>query len=141
MRRILLVEDDGLLVRDLSEEFSLKYEIKCAYSYGSAIGFWEKYRGDFDCIILDLSIYPDGLDVKITDKYFPIQGMAILDYICQKKSEEEIKQIWSKTIIHSGFISTLREKKCDFKHFSLLTLVPKSGDCFKLLACVKQIVK
>jgi CheY-like chemotaxis protein len=142
MKKILLIEDDGALVRDLSEEFKLKHEIKCAYSYASAIGFWKKYSEDFDCIILDLNINPDGLDTKITDKYFPIQGMAILDYICENKTEKEIKQIQSKTVIYSGYIGAFREKKHDIKFFNPLKLIPKTGTSIsELLDCVENFLK
>jgi CheY-like chemotaxis protein len=143
MGRILLVEDNGGLAIDLSENLKMfGHEIKCAYSYASAIEFWDKYEGEFDCIILDLSIYPNGLETKITAKYFPIQGIAILDYICKNESEEKTKQIWNKTIIYSGYIDALREKRHNFKHFDSLKLIPKTGpSIYKVLDSVEQILQ
>jgi CheY-like chemotaxis protein len=142
MKRILLIEDDGALAKDLLEDIKSKYEVKSAYSYASAIGFWNKYKGEFNCIILDLNINPEGLAPEITAKYFPVQGIAILEYICESKSLEKAKQIWSKTIIYSGYIDTLKEKRRNFKHFDSLKLIPKTGpSIYKVLDSVEQILQ
>ena len=143
MGKILLIEDDGTLTKDLKEQLNtLGYEVKNAYSYSSAIGLWKKYEGQFDCIILDLNINPNGLDEINTSKYFPIHGILVLKDICKGKTQEESKQIWDKTIVYSGYVDVLRKKKSDFKNYDYLKLIPKSGVSIpELLAKVKQIVK
>jgi len=92
---------------------------------------------------LDLNINPNGLPDELFEKYFPIHGMAILLEICKitindkTPTENEIKRIWAKTIVYSGYIDNLREKKSDFKYFTSLTLIPKSG--MSLIELIKKL--
>lgn len=143
MEKILLIEDDGVLTRDLIEELETQgYEVVSAYSYVSAIGLWEKYKGQFDCIILDLNINPNGLDVYNVNRYFPIQGILILNEICKEKNDEEAKKIWSKTIVYSGYIDILRGKGSEFLYYDSLKLISKRGTSIsKLLQKVNEIFK
>ena len=142
MKKILLIEDDGAITRDLIKEFkSHGHEVKFAYSYVSAIDRWKDYKGGFDCIILDLNISPDGVDDENFNKYFPIIGILFLNNICEGKAPEEMEQIWRKTIVYSGYVDKLREKKNDFPYYNLLTLLPKKGtNFFELLTKVNEIV-
>ena len=146
MTKILLIEDDGAIARDILDSVELsspKYEIKDAYSYSSAVGCWKEYSGDFDCIVLDLNINPNGLSDNLFEKYFPTHGISILLEICKTKigdsipTEDEVKKIWAKTIAYSGYIDNLREKKNEFPYFTSLTLIPKTGMSMNEL--IKQI--
>ena len=137
MKRILLIEDEGSISKKISEKLRNKrYIVKCAYSYASAIGLWEEAEEnneEFDCIILDLNINPNGLTDEDVDKYFPIHGIQVLNEICNKKdtegnekySKELKKDIWNKTIVYSAYIYRLKEMQSDFEYFSLLELVSK----------------
>lgn len=144
MEKILLIEDNGALVRDLTNGIKqLKPEIviERAYSYISAI---EKYiyKGDFACIILDLNIDPDGLEVEKVNQYCPLYGMAFLDKICNGKESEEVKLILDKTIIYSGYIDELKNRQIEFNwDLNLLELVPKNTRSInKLLTIIKKLL-
>jgi len=142
MGKILLIEDEGMLARKLENELNMQHEVKKAYSYASATGLWRKYEEKFDCIILDFNIEPHGLDEINLDKYFPIQGISFLIEICKDKTPEESIQIWNKTIIYSGYINVLRNKKNDLHYFNYLHLIPKQKDSIvRLLNKVHEIVK
>ena len=149
MKRILLIEDDGAIAEDISNTLSSsEYKFEYAYSYSSAVGFWKEYNGNFDCIILDLNINPNGLPDELFDKYFPIQGMAVLLEICKTKindetpTENEIKKIWAKTIVYSGYIEKLKTRKKDFQYYNSLTLIPKTGMSMnELIKKVENIIK
>ena len=132
MGKILLVEDDGLITKDLSDKLKdFDYEVQTAYSYVSAIDCWEKHKGNFDCIILDLNIDPSNLDPKKSSKYIPICGMAFLEDILNGEYNPEIRGVkkesitklddLKKVIIYSGFIETLTQRKCNFKCYDQLT--------------------
>lgn len=143
MGMILLIEDDGALVRDLSNELKdLGHDVKNAYSYVSAIEYWKKHEGHFDCIILDLHINPDGLDISRMNQYYPLIGMAFLDEICKDKSLEEKKYIWKKTVIYSGYISALMDSAHEFEwNLKLLKLIPKRPlSISHLLTHIKQMI-
>jgi hypothetical protein len=137
---ILLIEDDSAITRDIVNKLDeLGHEIKCAYSYYSAIRTWEKNNGIFDCIILDLHIDPAGLDAK-RNHYFPVVGMAFFDDICDGKTEEEKKNIWEKTIIYSGYIKELKSKSRGFRWpLGQLKLIPK--DSFGISSLIETINK
>ena len=143
MGKILLIEDDGLLTRDLriTLEEEYKHEVTTAYNCFSAMAQWVKHDGRFDCIILDLNIHPYGLDAKTMDYYFPIIGMWFLDEICIGKTSEEKAQIWGKTIIYSGYIIQLQSRKKDFEYYHLLRIIPKNVNSInKLFDSVSEIV-
>ena len=108
MKRILLVEDNGSLSIDLVKKIEeLEYSVERVYSYISALGVWEEDQGNYDCIILDLQINPEGLSLERINIYTPLYGMAFLDKICEGKSQEEILTLYKKTIIYSGFVKEL----------------------------------
>ena len=129
MGRILIIEDDGAIANKLLEKLSKKrHNVKCAYSYASAVGLWneaEKKGEKFDCIIFDLNICPNGLEDAEIDNYFPIHGILFLMRICKEKTPEEVKDIWNSTIVFSAYIDRLRDRKDEFEHFVLLKLVSK----------------
>lgn len=141
MKKILLIEDDGALARDLIKDLTdRKYEVKHANNYRAVFDRWIENKGKFDCIILDLNIKPDGMDEENYSKYFPIHGILILDEICKELSPDESIKIWEKTIIYSAYIENLRNKKRDFTYFNLLNLIPKEGtNYFRLLEEVKNM--
>ena len=104
MSKILLIEDNGSLSNALEEKLSdLGYLVDIAYSHISALDCWEENNGQYDCIILDLQINPDGLTVLEISKYTPLFGLAFLNYICNNNPE-----ISKKIIIFSGFIDALK---------------------------------
>lgn len=142
---MLLIEDDGATTRDLSNRLENEFgcEIKHAYSYSSAIGLWEKYNGHFNCIVLDLNINPTGLDVVRLNKYDSLIGMAFLDDICDGKTEDEIKKIWKKIVIYSGYIKELKNKEREFGwQLKFLKLISKdTSGISKLLESINQIIK
>lgn len=141
-KRILLIEDDGSLKRDLIKDLTAKgYEVKHANSYIAALDRWKDNKGVFDCIILDLNIKPDEMDEEKYSKYFPIHGILILDKICEGIVPEEKIKIWIKTIVYSAYLDKLREYRYDFMYYNLLTLIPKEGtNSFKILEDVEKIV-
>ena len=87
MKRILLIEDSGDVSYDIKNDLNnCNCEIKFADSYLSAKGMWRRYNGEFDCIILDLNINPEGLTPEESSKFFPTIGLTFLinincDYI------------------------------------------------------------
>ena len=143
MSRVLLIEDDGLLTRDLRKklEEEYHYDVTTAYSYSSAIALWGKYEGKFDCIILDLNINPHGLDMGRSDNYNQISGILVLEDICKEKTDEEKKQIWNKTIIYSAYIDQLNARKEEFTYYYCLTLIPKTAiNIFRLFDKITVII-
>ena len=141
-KKILLIEDDGLLTRDLKEDLiKIGYIVESANFYADAIDQWRENNGMFDCIILDLNINPIGMDDMEYNKYFPAHGISVLDKFCEGLTPEESIRIWEKTIIYSGYIVYLREKKSEFLYYSLLHLIPKRGTSFsKVVEQVKYVV-
>ena len=109
-KKILLVEDNGSLSKELEKKIEeLGYYVERAYSYVSALGIWTEDNGAYDCIILDLQINPDGLELEEIDKYAPIFGMAFLHKISEDKTPVEVMVIHKKTIIYSGFTKELKD--------------------------------
>lgn len=103
-RRILLVEDNGDLSFSLKERFEqLKVDVKCADNNISALGLWKKYKGEFDCIILDLNIYPYD-DINLTNEYYPTNSLIFIkDLGWNNNLETNVK-----VIIYSGYINELK---------------------------------
>lgn len=153
-KKILLIEDDGLLARDIKEELGIRDE-DVVYSYVSAMDRWKANNGDYDCIILDLNIDPTGLGPNRSSKYIPICGMAFLGDILKgeynpdpnnPEVEESIVKLelegLNKVIIHSGFIESLKQQKSNYPYFERLTLIPKSATSMaKLIREVNRIIK
>jgi len=143
MRKVLLIEDDGALKRDLIKDLTENgLEVKSANSYVAAIDRWQENKGEFDCIILDLNMKPDGIDEIAYSKYFPVHGIVFLNKICEEITPEEQTKIWEKTIIYSGYIDHFKDRKSDFNYFNVLTLIPKEATSqFRLLDEVKKMIK
>jgi CheY-like chemotaxis protein len=143
MKKILLIEDDVSHTQTLlGQGQNSEYEVKKAYSYLSAKSIWEKYNKNFDCIVLDLNINPEGLETKQINEYFPICGMAFLDMILKDKSEVDTDVMLKKTIIYSGYIDTLKGMKQKFNYFNKLILIAKTGTSInKLRERIEQILK
>jgi Response regulator containing CheY-like receiver, AAA-type ATPase, and DNA-binding domains len=142
MKKILLVEDNGSLSMTLIKKLEDRYTVERAYSYSSALGFWIEDK-DYDCIILDLQINPNGLSLKEINSYAPIFGMAFLYKICEEKTPEEIKSIYKKTVIYSGFVKELkdmsRSKNWDISNIKIIA----KTDCSinELIKNVERITK
>ena len=125
MGKILLIEDEGTIENKVKKKLSNKNEVKHAIDCTSAIGLWTKYKGEFDCIILDLNINPAGLDEVEVNEYFPIHGILVLNKICdeeitgqeEKTREEKKEDIWKKTIVYSAYIDRLKERKRKIPNF------------------------
>jgi len=143
MARILLIEDDGYYASVLREALK-EHEVICAYSYNSAIGLWREYKGNFDCIVLDLMIDPDGLDRNQIDEFYPVHGILVLEKICEGKmpdESEEAKIMYDKTIIHSGYTKEL-EKFSKFSKYNSLKIIPKERTGISIvIAKANEIIK
>ena len=133
-RKVLIVEDDGMIYETIRNELDSDFETVRASSYAAAIGRWEKEKESFDCIVLDLLINPLGLGLEEIDEYTPLFGMAVLDAFTKEKSEEEMLQIRKKTIIYSGYTRELRTRKFDTNN---LEIIAKEGNSIKEL--IKRI--
>lgn len=138
MKKILLIEDSGDVSYDIQNELNgCEYEIKHADSYLSAIGMWKRYEGQFDCIILDLNINPEGLPPEESSYYFPTIGLAFLKEIGW--NENLTKK--AKIIIYSAYITEFKVK-CSQNNISYsdIILIEKSGTSFyRLINFIKQI--
>ena len=138
MKRILLIEDSGDVSYDIKNDLkNYKYEIKFADSYLSAIGMWRRYNGQFECIILDLNINPEGLTPEKISKFYPTIGLSFLIDI--KWDENLAKKI--KLIIYSAYITEFKVK-CSQNNidYSGIVLVEKSGNNFyKLIDEINQL--
>lgn len=136
-RKVLIIEDDGIIYETIRNELDSDFETVRASSYAAAIGRWEKEKESFDCIVLDLLINPLGLELKEIDEYTPLFGMAVLDAFTKEKSEEEMLQIRKKTIIYSGYTRELRNRNFDTNN---LVIITKEGNSIKeLIKCIKTI--
>lgn len=120
MKRVLIIEDDGIVYNTIKEELGGDFETVRVSSYAAAKGRWEREGGTFDCILLDLQINPLGLDLKEIDKYAPLYGLAVLDAFSEGKSEEEKTQIRRKTIIYSGYTGELRYRNCNINNLEII---------------------
>ena len=129
-RKVLIIEDDGIIYETIRNELDSDFETVRASSYAAAIGRWEKEKESFDCIVLDLLINPLGLELKEIDEYTPLFGMAVLNAFTKEKSKEEVLQIRRKTIIYSGYTRELRTRKFDTNN---LEIIAKEGNSIKKL--------
>lgn len=125
MKKVLVVEDDGVMYNTIKNELDSNYTTIRVSSYAAAKGRWKRENELFDCIVLDLHINPLGLDLKEIDRYAPLYGMAVLDAFTEGKNEDEKAQIREKTIIYSGYTGELRYKGFDVKH---LRIIAKEGN-------------
>ena len=140
-KKILLVEDNGSLSKELEKKIEdLDYLVERAYSYVSALGIWTEDKGDYDCIILDLQINPDGLELDEIDKYAPIFGMAFLHKISEGKTPDEVTALYKKTIIYSGFTKEFKDLSRRYKWDSEnIKIITKTG--FSISELMKNIDK
>ena len=137
MGKILILEDEGFLIEDLSKELKNKnHEVIFANNCVNALELWKQSDGNFDCIVLNLSISSLGLNEDELNKYFPIHGILVLDKFCEveiprwkeKTLEERKYEIWGMTFIYSGYQYNLMERKNEFKYFDNLKFVRKIGE-------------
>ena len=133
MKRVLFIEDDGLIYETLRDELGSEYDTVRVCSCAAAKGRWEREGDTFDCIVLDLMINPLGLELEETDKYTPLFGMAVLQYFTEGRSEKDIIQIKKKTIIYSGYTGVLRDRGLDISNIECI--IPKDGDS------IEEVVK
>lgn len=136
-RKILIVEDDGIIFETIQNELGSDFETVRASSYAAAIGRWEKEGNSFNCIVLDLLINPLGLGLKEIDEYTPLFGMAVLDAFTKGKSKEEIFQIRKKTVIYSGYTHELRYRNFDVKDIEII--VKEGNSINELIKHIKAI--
>lgn len=137
MKKVLFVEDDGLIYNEIRGELGSGFETVRVSSYASAKGRWEREKGMFDCMVLDLQINPLGLEITEIDKYAPLFGMAVLDAVTKEKSIEEITQIRKKIVIYSGYVRELYYMNFEVKN---IKIVAKEGNSIKEIAkCIKTI--
>jgi len=153
MGKILLIEDDGLLTKDLKKILEdCGYDVITAYSYVSAMDRWKGYKGKFDCIIIDLNINSSNLGDRKSSKYIPICGMAFLDDILEgvynpENGEDEKETVaklnhLNKVIIYSGVLKSLKQRKFEFKYYDQLFSILKSETSVaKLINKVREIIK
>lgn len=134
---ILIIEDDGALSKDISTKLcENNLEAKIAYSYLSAMGLWNKYQNEINCIILDLNINPDGMEPIVNSSLFPVNGLAFLKEI-KWKSDAKLP-----VIVYSGYTSHLQiaceQQEIPYKD---LIVISKSGFSLRtLIDTVKNIV-
>lgn len=139
MKRILLIEDNGDLSNDIEEALQdLGFEIKHAGSYLSAKGMWKKYKGEFNAILLDLNINPEGLEPKRNSDYFPINSLPfMLDIGWDSNMSEKVK-----VIVYSGYVDDFKKVCAKFNiPNSSMTIFDKSGtNLSKLINFIKENV-
>ena len=140
-KRVLLVEDNGSLSNELERKIEeLDYYVERAYSNVSAFGIWREDGGEYDCIILDLQINPDGLELEEIEKYAPIFGIAFLHKICEGKTPAEVMAIHKKTIIYSGFKKELKDLSHKYEwDFGNVKIIEKKGSSIPEL--IKNVEK
>ena len=125
MKRILIVEDNGDTSYDIKSQLEKSgFEIKQADSYLSALGMWDRYNGEFRCIILDLNISPEGLSEEDVSSNFPISSLPFL----LKIGWNNIITNTIKVIVYSGYVNDFKEI-CETRgiSYSGLVIIEKKG--------------
>lgn len=128
MKRVLFVEDDGLIYDTIEKKLIENFKTERVSSYAAAKGRWGREEENYDCIVLDLQINPLGLELDQIDLYTPLYGLAVLEAFTEGKSDDQKRKIRKKTIIYSGFTSTLYSGKFDLKD---LLVISKSAGSIK----------
>lgn len=105
-KKILLVEDNGIVAETLIENFP-HYSVENPYSVVSAMDCWEEC-GDFDCIIVDMQISPEGLSTEENGIYTPLFGMAFINKIFKESTPEKRQELKKKILIYSAFTKDLK---------------------------------
>jgi len=146
MGKILLIEDNGVLADDISKKLK-NHDIEIAYSYLTATAAWEEKNGDYDCIILDLEIETDGIDLEKLNKYHRVQGILLLDefgkqLLNQDKAPDK-KVLWEKTVVYSAFIDELKDKEIMKNAPGNFTPIHKRWDnsLSKLVKAVEEVIR
>lgn len=125
MKRVLIVEDDGIVYEEIKNELGEGFETVRVSSYATAKGRWNREGQTFHCIVLDLLISPLGLTLEQTDIYTPLFGLAVLDAFTEGKSKDEIAQIRKKTIVYSGYTGELYRRNFNITN---LEVIAKTGN-------------
>ena len=133
---VFIIEDDGVLKNDIEKTLNENGILtKCAYSYLSAIGLWNRYKSEIKCIILDLNINPNGIEPHINSELYPVNALAFL------KEVKWPSEINIPVIIYSGYTTHLQHKCEEYGvPYNKLTVIRKSGDNFRILIknCMRQ---
>ncbi|MBE6235839.1 MAG: hypothetical protein E7112_06365 [Bacteroidales bacterium] len=114
MKKILLVEDNGIITRELEDALA-NYHIEKAYSVCSALDRWI-LDGPFECIIVDLQISPEGLSPEENGFYTPLFGMAFINKIKDLTNKEEEDNLKKRIIIYSGYVKELKQHSLYNEH-------------------------
>lgn len=114
MKKILLVEDNGIITRELEDALT-NYHIEKAYSVCSALDRWI-LDGPFECIIVDLQISPEGLSPEENGFYTPLFGMAFINKIKDLTNKEEEDNLKKRIIIYSGYVKELKQHSLYNEH-------------------------
>lgn len=137
MKRVLFVEDDGIMYNTIKDELGSDYETVQTSSFAAAKGRWNREKDSFDCIVLDLLINPLGLELQKIDMYAPLFGMAVLDCFTEGLSGVESIQIRKKTIIYSGYTSELRYRGFNVKNIEIIAKEANSIE--EIVKIIKRI--
>lgn len=127
-KKIILIEDNGIIVDVLREQLS-EYDVISAYSYSSAIDKIDE-NPDFIGVVIDMQINPNGLTPNENGIYTPLFGMAVINYLLNKITQENREEYKKKIIIYSGYTKDLKQKarNGEAKYWSIkdLTIIEKT---------------
>ena len=119
---VLIIEDNGLLLRDAKEELSVEHEVFCAYNFPSAWYILHKHKPD--AIILDINLSPEGMTLEEINLFAPFIGISFI------KKIREISDI--PIILWSAYhYSTIKDK---IENYTNIYYVRKGVSCFKELS-------
>jgi len=124
-KKILIVEDNEGVFKMMEKELdSSTFFVKRARAVDEAVGALGKY-GPFDCIVVDLQILAMGLTLEQMEKYQDREGYAFLkEFLWKGGKDEEVKELKSKTIICSRYVSGFKKEYRN--EMDGLTLVDKT---------------
>lgn len=104
MKKVLLIEDNGALSKDITNRLEERgYDVIRAYSYNSALDRWDEDNGNFDAIVVDLQINPEGIKLNKIDNYGNFFGLAVIEYLNSEKDYSK------KMIIYSAYVDDLKK--------------------------------
>lgn len=110
-KKLLVVEDDGLVYKMLENVLNSSFDIVRARAVDEARGAIEKVL--FDCYVVDLSILATGLNLEEMAKYHRREGYAFLKNYLWQGPEEQVKELRRRTIICSRYVNELRKEYGD----------------------------
>lgn len=125
-KKVLVVEDSILIFNMLKNELdSSVFDLVRVRAVDEAIGALEE-DGPFNCFVVDLQILAVGLDLEEMDKYQDREGYAFLkEYVWKDKTEEEVKELKSKTIICSRYVPSFKkEYRNEINGLNLVDKIP-----------------